>query len=146
MHRSYSLLVVLSLRPTNIRFNVWTGVLGVMHDSILDSNKTEFFFRLSLCCFCYTTKITIDLILSLSAETSSGCSKGTEKGASGRRVVSVEWIEGAIEGAAEKERSRQKGCVSIFGERCEQSTSRGSSEGNSDERQRGGVNGERRVA
>ena len=46
------------------------------------------------------------------AETSSGCSKGTERGASGRRVVSVEWIEGAIEGAAEKGTVKAEGvCV-----------------------------------
>jgi hypothetical protein len=72
---------------------------------------------------------------------SSGCPVAEVRGA-----VSVEGTEGAIKGATEKASSQGGRDVSIFGERCRQSTSRGSSEENSDEQQRVGVDGERRVA
>ena len=48
------------------------------------------------------------------AETSSGCSEGTEKVAEGRRAVSVEGIEGAIEGATEKGAVKAEGMCFNF--------------------------------
>ena len=45
------------------------------------------------------------------AETSPGCSEGTERVAEGRRAVSVEGTEEAIEGATEKGTVKAEGMM-----------------------------------